>query len=127
MLGFLRLFASIGPMKRYLEERLQTARAHGGEGLIAELIRAEKEGGRISSREMVAMVFLLLGAGTETTTHLISGSVHELLKDTKLRDWLEADWGRGDMAIEDFSGSSRPCNSPSLVTYARMSYSMASS
>ena len=102
MLGFLRLFASIGPMKRYLEGRLQAARAHGGEGLIAELVRAEKEGGRISSNEMVAMVFLLLGAGTETTTHLISGSVHELLKNTKLRDWLEADWGRGNMAIEEF-------------------------
>jgi len=38
--------------------------------LIAELVRVEKEGGRISGQEMVAMVFLLLGAGTETTTHL---------------------------------------------------------
>ena len=102
MLGFLRLFASIGPMKRYLEGRLQDAREHGGEGLIAELVRVEKEAGRISSNEMVAMVFLLLGAGTETTTHLISGSVYELLKNTKLRDWLEADWARGNMAIEEF-------------------------
>jgi cytochrome P450 len=102
MFGLLRLFASIGPMKRYLEERLQTAREHGGEGLIAELVRVEKEGGRITSREMVAMVFLLLGAGTETTTHLISGSVLELLKDPKLRDWLKDDWERADMAVEEF-------------------------
>ena len=56
-------------MRRYLEERLQIAREHGGEGLIAELVRVEKEGGRISGEEMVAMVFLLLGAGSETTTH----------------------------------------------------------
>ena len=68
-------------MKRYLEGRLQVARERGGEGLIAELVRVEKEGGRISGEEMVAMVFLLLGAGSETTTHLISGSVYELLKD----------------------------------------------
>ena len=27
------------------------------------------------------MVFLLLGAGSETTTHLISGSVYELLRN----------------------------------------------
>ena len=68
MISLLRMIASIGPMKRYLERRLQAARETGGEGLIAELVRVEKEGGRISSQEMVAMVFLLLGAGSETTT-----------------------------------------------------------
>ena len=71
-------------MKRYLEQRLETARQVGGTGLIAELVRVEKEGGRISPREMVAMVFLLLGAGTETTTHLISGSVYQLVRDPSL-------------------------------------------
>ena len=81
MVSFLRMLAGIGPMKRYLEGRLQAARETGGEGLIAELVRVEKEGGRISGQEMVAMVFLLLGAGSETTTHLISGSVYELTKD----------------------------------------------
>jgi cytochrome P450 len=45
-------------------------RQHGG-GLIAELVRVEKKGGGISAGEMVALVFLLLGAGTEMTTRLI--------------------------------------------------------
>ena len=89
-------------MKRYLEGQLQAARETGGEGLIAELVRVEKEGGRISGPEMVAMVFLLLGAGSETTTHLISGSVYELTKDPKLRDWLEEDWSRANLAVEEF-------------------------
>ena len=80
---FLRMLGGLWPMKRYLEERLRLARAHGGEGLIAELVRVEAEGGRISSHEMVSMVFLLLGAGSETTTHLISGSVYELLKESR--------------------------------------------
>jgi cytochrome P450 len=48
------------------------------------------------------MVFLLLFAGHETTTHLISGSVFELLKNRGLRDWLEADWSRADLAVEEF-------------------------
>jgi len=69
MVSFLRMIAGIG--KRYLEGRLQAARETGGEGLIAELVRVEREGGRISGQEMVAMVFLLLGAGSETTTHLM--------------------------------------------------------
>jgi len=32
---FLRMIGGLWPMKRYLEERLRLARAHGGEGLIA--------------------------------------------------------------------------------------------
>jgi cytochrome P450 len=100
--SFLRMLAGIGPMRRYLEGRLQAARETGGEGLIAELVRVEKEGGRISGQEMVAMVFLLLGAGSETTTHLISGSVYELLKDPQLRDWLKEDWSRANLAVEEF-------------------------
>jgi cytochrome P450 len=100
--SFLRMIAGIGPMKRYLEGRLQAARETGGEGLIAELVRVEKEGGRISGQEMVAMVFLLLGAGSETTTHLISGSVYELIKAPRLRDWLKEDWSRANLAIEEF-------------------------
>ena len=35
-------------MKYYLEQRLQAAREQGGEGLIAELVHVEKEGGRIT-------------------------------------------------------------------------------
>jgi cytochrome P450 len=51
---------------------------------------------------MVAMVFLLLGAGTETTTHLISGSVYEVLKTPALRDWLAEDWAHSNLAVEEF-------------------------
>lgn len=102
MRSFLGMMTGMEPMKKYLEGRLQVARESGGEGLIAELVRVEKEGGRISSQEMLAMIFLLLGAGSETTTHLISGSVYEILKAPKLRDWLEEDWGRADLAVEEF-------------------------
>ena len=100
--GLVRLIGGMIRMRRYLQGRLQVARDKGGEGLIAELVRVEKEGGRITPDEMVSMVFLLLGAGSETTTHLISGSVFELLKDPARRDWLAADWSRAAMAVEEF-------------------------
>jgi cytochrome P450 PksS len=100
--GLLRLIGGLIRMRRYLRGRLQAAREEGGEGLIAELVRVEKEGGRITPDEMVSMVFLLLGAGSETTTHLISGSVFELLKDRDRRDWLMADWSRAGLAVEEF-------------------------
>src|SRR5207249_2186238 len=100
--GVLRLIGGLVKMRRYLNERLRLAREEGGEGLIAELVRVEQEGGRITPDEMVSMVFLLLGAGSETTTHLISGSVFELLKDPARRDWLAADWSRAGLAVEEF-------------------------
>jgi cytochrome P450 len=100
--GLLTLIPSILAMRRYLEGRLQAVREHGGDGLIAELVRVEKEGKQISRDEMVAMVFLLLLAGHETTTHLISGSVYELLRNPALRDWLEEDWSRANLAVEEF-------------------------
>jgi cytochrome P450 PksS len=101
-LGFLSMIPSALVMKRYIEGHLETVRRRGGEGLIAEIVRVEKEGGRISGNEIVSMVFLLLFAGHETTTHLISGSVHELLKNPQLRDWLAEDWSRADLAVEEF-------------------------
>jgi cytochrome P450 PksS len=97
-----KIVANFFAMRRYLEKQLEAARESGGEGLMAQLVRVEKEGGRITRNEMVSMVFLLLFAGHETTTHLISGSVHELLKNPALRDWLEEDWSRANLAVEEF-------------------------
>ncbi|WP_158669638.1 cytochrome P450 [Bradyrhizobium guangdongense] len=102
VVGFFRLLFTFRKMRAYLERQLQIARVQGGEGLIAELIQVEREGGQITPDEMVSMVFLLLGAGSETTTHLISGSVYELLKNPGLRDWLEQDWSRAGLAVEEF-------------------------
>jgi cytochrome P450 PksS len=102
-IGFLwRMTYGVRSIRRYLIEHLESARASGGEGLIAELIKVEKDGAKLSRDEMVAMVFLLLFAGHETTTHLISGSVFELLKNPALRDWIEEDWRRADLGVEEF-------------------------
>jgi cytochrome P450 PksS len=101
-IGFVRVLPQLRRMRRYLEQRVGLAREQGGEGLIAELVRVEMEGGRITPDELVSMVFLLLVAGSETTTHLISGSVYELLRDSRRRDWLREDWGRAGLAVEEF-------------------------
>jgi cytochrome P450 PksS len=101
-IGLLSVIPNIFTMKRYMEKQLEYARENGGEGLIAELVRVEKEGGKISRSEMVDMLFLLLFAGHETTTLLIGGSVYELLKNPGLRDWLQEDWNRASLAVEEF-------------------------
>jgi len=100
--GFLAAIPTMFAMKRYMMQRLDAARAGGGEGLIAELVRVERGGGRISRTEMAAMLFLLLFAGHETTTHLISGATYELMRNPGLRDWLAEDWSRVNLATEEF-------------------------
>jgi cytochrome P450 len=101
-IGFLSVLPAFRKMRSYMEERLRLAREQGGEGLIAELVRVEMEGGRISVDEMLSMLFLLLNAGSITTTHLIGGAVFELLKDPSRRDWLMADPKRLELAVEEF-------------------------
>jgi cytochrome P450 PksS len=102
IVGFFAMIPKLFALRRYMEKRIEHVREKGGEGLIAELVRVEREGGKISRDEMVSMLFLLLFAGHETTTHLISGSVHELLKNRQLLDWLKEDWDRADLAVEEF-------------------------
>jgi cytochrome P450 len=100
--GFLAAMPTMFAMRRYLERRLDAARQSVGEGLIAELVRVERDGGRIDRNEMVSTLFLLLLAGHETTTHLISGASFELVKNPGLRDWLAEDWSRLGLATEEF-------------------------
>ncbi|MDX3968927.1 MAG: cytochrome P450 [Bradyrhizobium sp.] len=71
---------------RYLR---RTSRPRGGaqpEGLIAALREVQIDGQRLSEDELVSMIFLLFGAGQETTTHLIAGGLLELLsREDQLR------------------------------------------
>jgi len=53
----------------------QVAEAHG---LIDELVLLRRDGHLLSRGELISMVFLLLVAGHETTTHAISGSIMAL-------------------------------------------------
>ncbi len=101
-ISFFTMIGVVRKMRRYFEARLDQARRRGGEGLIAELVRVESEGLRISGDEMVAMLFLLLIAGSETTTHLISGATFELLQDPAQRSRLTSDWRGLSLAIEEF-------------------------
>ena len=98
-------------MKRYIERHLETVRRQGGEGLDRR-DRARREGRRTNqpATKSWPMVFLLLFAGHETTTHLISGSVFELLKNPDASRLAARRTGAASIwRSRNFCGSSRRC------------------
>ncbi len=91
----------IGKLLRYLRAQIADARKNPREGLISELVRAEQEGDQLSDDELLSMVFLLLFAGHETTTHLISGGLHTLLRNPEQKARMVADWDRIGLGVEE--------------------------
>lgn len=101
IIGFLRSIRPIKKMRNYVTEEIERQRVDPGDGLIGQLVQMQKEGEPISDDEMIAMIFLLLIAGHETTTHVISGGVFELLRDDEQRDWLLENEAHVPLAVEE--------------------------
>lgn len=98
VISFIFAINKLKPLTRYIEERIAYEREHGGQGLIHELVHQDEQ---LSDDELVAMVFLLLLAGHETTTHLISGGVLALLQNPEQLQMLKEDWSKLDLVVEE--------------------------
>lgn len=88
-------------LSTYLRELVSERRAQPGDDLLSGLIQAEEEGDKLSEREMISTVFLLLFAGNETTTNLIGNGMLQLLRHTDELARLRADPGLIRTAIEE--------------------------
>lgn len=101
VLDFVKLIPRLKAMTKYIKGRVEEARVSGGKGLIAELVVAKDQDNDMSDDELIAMIFLLLIAGHETTTHLISGGLLALLQNEDQKQWLCDDWERANIAVEE--------------------------
>jgi cytochrome P450 len=86
---------------RYLRAMSRPGSAAKPDGLIAALRDTEIDGRRLSEDELVSMIFLLFGAGQETTTHLISGGLLELLRYDEQRRRLQDDVSLLPLCVEE--------------------------
>ena len=96
---YMRLWSEFIP---YLRKLIDEKRKHGSDDLLSELLRAESEGERLSEDELVAMVYLLLIAGHETTVHLISNGVLALLQHPAQMEKLKENPALIKTALEEF-------------------------
>ena len=108
----LRAAGGLRSMNRFIEEEIEVARRDEREGLIGELVRTEAndgaDGERLSHEELVAMIFLLLVAGFETTTHLIATSVIALEENPAQKAWWLEDETRTERTVEELARFNTP-------------------
>jgi cytochrome P450 len=76
-----RITRSMAELTAYLRDAIEKRRAQPGADLITGLVKAEEENQALSADEILAMTLLLLVAGNETTTNLISNAVLALLEN----------------------------------------------
>jgi cytochrome P450 len=78
-------------MADYLQKLIADKRASQDDDLLSALIRTRDEGDRLTETELVAMAFLMLTAGFETTGHLIGNGIVALLSNPDQLTALRAD------------------------------------
>ena len=80
-LNALRMLPALWAFMRYLRALLAARRLHAQDDLLSALVQAEEAGDKLSEDELLAMVFLLLVAGHETTVNLIASGTLALLQN----------------------------------------------
>ncbi|MGE5276646.1 MAG: cytochrome P450 family protein, partial [Acidobacteriota bacterium] len=99
--GSLRAMPSVWMFLRYLRRFFRIRRADPGEDLTSALLRAEESGDTLSEDELLAMVFLLLVAGHETTVNLIGSGMLALLQNPGPMEELRRDPSLASSAVEE--------------------------
>jgi cytochrome P450 len=101
LVGLVLALPGLSKLLRYIREEIRRQSEHPRGGLLSALIQAEEAGDRLSEDELLAMVFLLLLAGHETTLHQITGSVLLLLDHPDSLRELKADWSLAESAVQE--------------------------
>jgi cytochrome P450 PksS len=99
--GMLRVIPAAWSFLRYVRAGIRSRRQAPGDDLISALVRVEDAGGQLSEDELVAMVFLLLVAGHETTVNLIGNGVLALLQHPTELERLRQDPTLAPSAVEE--------------------------
>jgi cytochrome P450 len=76
---------------RYLRKMAERRRVSPGEDLMSALVQAEEAGDKLSQDELLAMSFLLLVAGHETTVNLIASGTLALVQHPDQLEKLKSD------------------------------------
>ena len=101
-------------MMKMFDRLAAERRANPDDGLISGLVGASDDDDRLADNEVVAMIFLLLLAGHDTTANLIGSSIVALLDHPEQIDALREDPLLIDTAVEELLRFTTPvpCERP---------------
>jgi len=107
-----RMQAAATEMSEYFTAQARARRDSSGasDDLLTALVHAQDAGDRLSTGELISMVFLLLVAGHETTVNLIASGTLALLLDPAAYARLRADRSLLPAAIEEMLRYTSPVN-----------------
>ncbi len=122
--GMLRMLPPVWAFLRYIRKLVKIRQADPRDDLVSALVHAREAGDRLSEEELLAMIFLLLVAGHETTVNLIGNGLLALLEHPAQRDRLQDDPDRIKPAVEELLRYDSPVQLAS-ERYAREEVSIA--
>ncbi len=114
--GLLMLAPNMYRIGGYFRQQIRQCRREPRDGLLSLLVEVHRAGETLSNDELLAMAFLLLFAGHETTTHLISGGLLTLLDHPRQKSELMSDWSQAGTAVDELLRY----NTPVQLTKPRM-------
>jgi cytochrome P450 PksS len=104
----LQMVPAIWFFMRYLRQIFAKRRIEPQDDLLTALVQAEEGGDRLSEDELLAMVFLLLIAGHETTVNLIASGTLALLQHPEQRARLRGEPTLIRSAVEELLRFTNP-------------------
>ncbi len=99
---------------QYFMALIERRRVEPSGDLVSGLVTAEEGGDRLSTQELVGMLFLLLVAGHETTVNLITNGMLALMEHPSARERLASDPSLLESAVEEML---RYCGPVETTTY----------
>jgi cytochrome P450 PksS len=120
----LKAIPNVWLFQRYLRRFIRQRRAQPQDDLATALVQAEEAGDAMSEHELVAMIFLLLVAGHETTVNLIGNGMLALLQHSDQLERLRNDPGLIKPAVEELLRYASPVET-ATERYAREDVTLA--
>jgi len=105
-------FGRVRSFSAYVVQLVAEKRQHPQDDLLSQLIQMEEEGDHLSEAELLSMAGLLIFAGHETTSNLISIGTLMLLDHPDQLEKLKADLGLVPSAVEELLRFNGPVLTP---------------
>jgi cytochrome P450 family 142 subfamily A polypeptide 1 len=108
--------------RMFAEGAIAERRERPTDDLMSVLVHAEVDGDRLDHESIISESLLILIGGDETTRHVITGGLYQLLQNPDQRDALAADPSLMDGAVEEMLRWVTPIRNMNRTVVADMTY-----